>query len=148
MVKAADFIKKEEGLRLKAYLDQAGIPTIGYGTIIYEDGRRVKMGDAITQDVAVMLLNKDAERRWNAIKHAIRVPINDNQAAALISITYNIGVGGFLGSTLLKRINSRDTEENIRSAFAMWNKITVNGKKVENKGLTARRKREADLYFS
>ena len=48
----ADFIKKEEGLRLKAYLDQAGIPTIGYGTIIFEDGRKVKLGDAITPDVA------------------------------------------------------------------------------------------------
>lgn len=151
---AVDFIKKEEGLRLKAYLDQAGIPTIGYGTIIFEDGRKVKLGDAITPDVAESLLNTDVGRRWNAIKHAIRVPLNDNQKIAIISLVYNIGVGGFLNSTLLKRINNKDTEDNIRAAFAMWNKITVidretkKPKKIVSAGLAARRKREANLYFS
>ena len=144
----SDFIKKEEGLRLKAYLDQAGIPTIGYGTIIFEDGRRVKLGDTITPDVAESLLNTDIGRRWSAIKHVIKVPTTDNQKIAIISLVYNIGVGGFIGSTLLKRINLNDTEANIRAAFAMWNKITVKGKRIENKGLTARRKREADLFFS
>lgn len=143
----SDFIKKEEGLRLKAYLDDAGVPTIGYGTIIFEDGRKVKLGDSISKEVAESLLNTDINRRWNAIKHAIKVVLNDNQKIAIVSLVYNIGVGGFINSTLLRRINNNDTENNIRAAFAMWNKITVKGKKIANAGLTARRKREADLYF-
>lgn len=59
---ASDFIKKEEGLRLKAYLDDAGVPTIGYGTIIFEDGRKVKLGDSISKEVAESLLNTDINR--------------------------------------------------------------------------------------
>lgn len=152
-MKAADFIKKEEGLRLKAYLDQAGIPTIGYGTTIYEDGKKVKLGDFISKEVAESLLTKDMDRRWNAIKYAVKVRLNENQISAIVSLTYNIGVGGFVNSTLLRRINAGASEQDIRAAFAMWNKITVKDpatglfKKVENNGLTGRRKREADLYF-
>ena len=41
-----------EGLKLSAYKDSAGIPTIGYGNITYENGVKVKMGEKITQDRA------------------------------------------------------------------------------------------------
>lgn len=143
-----EFIKQHEGLRLDAYIDPVGVPTIGYGTIRYEDGSRVKIGDKITMDRAERLLKDDAERRWNAIKHTIKVPINDNQKTALVSLVYNIGVGAFINSTLLKRINQKMSENSIRDAFRMWSKGRVDGKLVTLKGLLRRREDECDLYFS
>jgi GH24 family phage-related lysozyme (muramidase) len=56
-----------------------------------------------------------------------------------VSICYNIGVSAFKGSTLLRRVNAYGIEAGIRQAFLMWRKP------IE---LLARRKREADLYFS
>lgn len=143
-----EVIKRHEGLRLNAYLDQVGVPTIGYGTIMYEDGTRVKIGDSITLERAESLLSKDANRRWDAVKHAVKVPVNENQKTAIVSLAYNIGVGGFLSSTVLKRINRGETEHKIREAWMMWNKGRIDGKLVEIRGLTIRRGEEADLYFS
>jgi lysozyme len=115
---------------------------------MYEDGTKVQPGDKVTKDRAEVLMRLDAQRKWNAIKHAILVPLNDNQMAAIISLVYNIGVGGFLRSTLLRRINSGASKEQIEAAFMMWNKGRINGKLVEIPGLTNRRKKEAKLFFS
>ena len=55
--KAIDLIKSFEGFYSKPYLCPAGIPTIGYGTIRYEDGRRVTLKDSpITKERAEQLL--------------------------------------------------------------------------------------------
>lgn len=148
------FIKDREGLRLKAYKDTKGIWTIGYGTIIYENGIKVKQGDVITKERAEALLVTDIPGRIKAVKLLIKIPLNENQITALVSLCYNIGTSqkGFAGSTLLRRINGKASESDIRDAFYMWNKITIikDGieQKVEDKGLTNRRHLEADLYFS
>ena len=48
-----DIIKRWEGFRPKPYLCPAGIPTIGYGTTVYPNGRKVTLQDkAITEQVA------------------------------------------------------------------------------------------------
>lgn len=143
-----DFIKKHEGLRLNAYIDPVGVPTIGYGTIVYEDGTKVKIGDSITKEQAESLLSKDAERRWNAVKHAFHVQLNDNQKTAIISFAYNLGVGALMGSTLLKRINQKMPPDSIREAWMLWVKGRKDGKLVTLPGLVTRRKEECDLFFS
>ena len=51
-----DFIKKWEGLNLSAYQDSAGIWTIGYGSILYQNNIPVKQGDNITMDMAESLI--------------------------------------------------------------------------------------------
>lgn len=144
-----DFLKEGEGIRLRPYLDSAGIPTIGYGTIMYPSGKKVTMQDEpITVQDAEVFMKWEVVSKWNAIKAKIIVPLNDNQKTALVSLVYNIGVGGFNSSTLLKRINAGHGPDSIREAFLMWSKITVNGKKVVSQGLINRRNKEADLYLS
>lgn len=142
-----NFIKKHEGCRLNAYQDSVGIWTIGYGTIEYPNGFKVKKGDIITQKEADFFLEHNANEKYAAIKGYIKIVLNENQLTAIMSLVYNIGVGGFLTSTVLKKINNENPEAEIRAAWALWNKGRIKGELKELPGLTSRRKDEIDLYF-
>src|SRR6218665_3234104 len=92
--KGLALVKAHEGLKLKAYKCSAGVWTIGYGTTIYENGEKVKEGDVITKERAELLLTLDLERRWFAIRHHFaKVRLNQNQIDAVLSFTYNLGIG-------------------------------------------------------
>lgn len=144
-----DFIYKQEGVRLKAYYDVAGVATIGVGMTYYPGtGKSVKIGDTITLqqcDTMFGLVVADFEK---AVTAAIEVPLSQSQFNALVSFTYNVGTGnstkGFLGSTLLKRINAKASVDLIRAAFLMWVKA---GGKV-NADLKKRRNLEADMFIN
>ena len=147
--KGIDFIKSEEGLRLNAYQDGAGIWTIGYGTIRYKSGEVVKKGDTITELQAEDLLAWEVEVKTGAVSDYVKsVSLNQNQYDSLVSFAYNVGTGALHGSTLLKRVLNNPNDAAIKGAFLMWDKIRVDGELVESKGLKARRQREADFYFS
>lgn len=147
--KCFDFIKSREGLKLTAYQDSAGIWTIGYGTILYEDNTPVKKGDMITQQRADQLIEREITFKSNKVNAAIgTVAINQSQFDALVSFAYNVGTGALMSSTLLKKVKTNPADTKIRDAFMLWNKAHVNGKLVAVQGLTNRRKAEADLYFS
>lgn len=135
-----NFLIKEEGIVLKPYLDSVGVPTIGVGCTYYEDGTRVKMTDpSITRTRAIQLFKNVLKTYETAVWSVTRDDINQNQFNALVSICYNIGVAGFKGSTLLKRVNNNPKDASITEAFKMWRKPAV---------LLNRRIREAKLYFS
>lgn len=142
--KGIDLIKEFEGLRLQAYLDPIGIPTIGYGTIRYDDGRKVQMGDVITKDRAIQLLT-DHVSEFSCGVHELIIPhLNQNQFDALVSFAYNLGLGNLKKSTLRKKVNINPSDPTIHAEFLKWNK--AGGRVLV--GLTKRRQREADLYFS
>src|SRR6195952_311494 len=89
-----DFIVKHEGCKLTAYQDSAGIWTIGIGTIMYENGTHVKQGDVITRDRADELLLEEVLKKAHGIDAALAsVNLNQNQYDALLSFTYNEGIG-------------------------------------------------------
>lgn len=137
-------IKKHEGLRLRAYLDQVGVPTIGYGNTFYEDGSKVKLGESVTIERAEQLLKYMVDRVFSAgVSDLVKKEINQAQFDALVSFAYNVGVAAFRNSTMLKKININPCDPTIRDEFMKWNKA---GGRVL-KGLTNRRKEEADLYF-
>ncbi|TFF34379.1 lysozyme [Mucilaginibacter psychrotolerans] len=138
-----DFIYNQEGVRLKAYLDVVGIPTIGCGMTYYPDGKKVKIGDTISLNQCDTMFKAIVADFEKSVSAAIKVAINQNQFNALVSLAYNIGTAGFAKSTLVKRINAGASPEQITAAFAMWNK--AGGK--TNKVLTNRRADEAKLYF-
>ena len=132
-----ELIKKHEGLRLEAYLCPAGKPTIGYGHT-----KDVKLGDVITEEEAEQLLREDLIVVENEInKH--NLDINQNQFDALVSFVYNVGVGNFRTSTLLKKIKTDPNDKTIANEFKRW--VYSNGKKLP--GLVKRREEEAKLYF-
>jgi lysozyme len=140
---AIDLIKKFEGCRLKAYKCSAGVDTIGYGSTFYENGSKVKPGDTITQDSADKLLMIVLEDFLKGILKLLKVELNSNQIGAILSFVYNVGLGNFLKSTLLKKLNNNPKDITIKDEFMKWNKAA--GKELT--GLTNRRKAEAELYF-
>lgn len=142
--KGIKFIAREEGLRLSAYLDASNppVPTIGYGSTFYEDGSRVKMGDKISRERADQLFLNVVKQFENGVNKGLKREVNQNQFDALVSLAFNIGVAGFLGSTVLRRVNANPCDPSIRQAFEMWR--NAGGKPI----LLKRRQREADLYFS
>lgn len=143
--KGLEAIKFFEGLRLEAYKDSAGIPTIGYGTIRI-NGRPVTMGMKITAEQAEQYLLADVENYVGAVNKAIKVPTTQNEFDALVVETYNIGIGAMQDSTFIKRHNAGN-KVGCAEAMQWWNKVTVNGKKVTSKGLQNRRRMEADIYL-
>lgn len=142
--KAYDIIKKWESLKLKAYLDPIGIPTIGWGTIQYENGTKVKIGEVLTEKRAEELLEYEGEKKAVEINKLLKKELNQNQYDAILSFTYNVGSGNLGKSTLLKKINISPCDASIKSEFMKW--IYAGGQKL--KGLENRRKEEAALYFS
>ena len=95
-------IEKFEGLRLTAYQDMVGVWTIGYG----HTGPDVKAGLTITQQQAEQLLINDLARFNNGVNALVTVKINQNQFDALISFSYNLGLGSLQQSTLLRLLNA------------------------------------------
>lgn len=129
-----------EGYSSVAYPDPAQpknekLVTIGYG---HTGG--VKLGDKITQEEAVILLVEDINKHWNQMKRYIKVPLHQYEAEAYTSFSYNVGVGNFKNSTLLKLLNQKQYLAACKQ-LPRWNKA---GGKVMN-GLIARRKDEYQM---
>jgi len=135
---AFDLIKKWEGLRLKAYLCPAGVPTIGYGHT-----KGVKMGDVITEDQANMYLIQDILVVHEALSKLIKVPLTAGQHDALTSFVFNLGMGNLASSTLLKLLNQGKHLE-ASAQFPRWNKV----KGQVSLGLTNRRAEEMKVFNS
>jgi lysozyme len=151
--KAEELIKKFEAddinKYLDAYIDPVGIPTIGYGsTYNYDAKRKVKLGDSITQEKAIEWLRKETKAIVPKIKALVKVPINQNQLDSLTSFVYNVGIGAFQSSTLLRLLNSGAPKSEVAAQFDRWNKGTVNGQKVILPGLVRRRSEEKALFLA
>lgn len=136
-----EFLAKEEGLSLQPYRDSVGIPTIGFGFTYYpHNGKRVTMQDKpLTKEQAADMFLSIVQPYETAVWSVTRDDINQNQFNALCSLCYNIGVGGFKSSTVVRRVNADPNDPRIAAAFEMWKRPIV---------LLRRRKREHGLYFS
>ena len=134
-----------EGLSLVPYLCSAKVPTIGYGNTYYPSGRKVTMQDkAITQPTAWWMFRETADKFAVDVDKLITSNVTQNQFNAIVSLAYNIGIGGLQRSSLLKKVNANPNDPTITNSFLIWNKA---GGKVVN-GLTKRRSIEAKLYFT
>lgn len=142
--KGKDLIMQFEGCKLTAYQDSVGIWTIGYGNTFYEDGTPVKKGDIITHNRAIELFNLIVKKFEVSVDELVISNVNQNQFDAMVSLAYNIGLGNFKSSSLLKMVNKSPNDNTIYLQFLRWNK--AKGKVLE--GLTRRRMAESNLYKS
>jgi len=143
--KGLEIIKKHEGLRLKPYLCPAGVPTIGYGATYYPYGDKVSMSDeAITEEYAEKILKEMLINYEDGVERYVQVELNQNQFDALVSFSYNLGLGSLKSSTLLKKINNNPCDPDIENQFKRW--VKAGGKTLS--GLVKRREEESKLYFS
>ena len=142
--KAIDLIKSFEGFRPKMYLDSAGLPTIGYGTLIDTKEEQHLMTATINEGKAEALLIIDVIMAVERMQPLIKSTLNQNQFDALVSFAYNVGVTALRKSTLLAKVNANPNDKTIADEFKKWCK--AGGKTVQ--GLLNRRIKEAELYFS
>lgn len=136
-------ITDSEGYSNTAYLCPSAVWTIGWGTTVYPDGQSVKSGDTTTPRQAEDYLLHDLTDASCAVCKLVKVQLNENQYSALISFVYNVGIGNFQNSTLLKRLNNgEDPCSVVKQELPKWNK--AKGKIL--KGLVTRRKLEVELF--
>jgi lysozyme len=135
-------IREFEKCRLEAYLDTLAAPpvwTVGWG----QTGAHVREGTRWTQRRADQELVMTVNAVSKDVRSACSVVPNENQFAAMVSLTYNIGIGNFRKSSVL-RLHNQSKFAEAANAFTMWNKA---GGKVRA-GLTRRRSVEAALYLT
>lgn len=146
-----DLITLFEGLRLKAYKCAAGIWTIGYGNTLYPDGRKVQPGDKITKEHAReifnALLNNFAQGLYSKTI-AGGIELNPNQFGALLSLSYNIGLGAlFASKSIYGKLCNGEIDE-AGHGILLYNKARVKGVLKVLRGLTRRRTREHEMYYT
>ena len=132
------FIKNYEKLRLKSYQDSADVWTIGYGHT-----GMVCYGDEITEQEAEDLLRDDLLITETYI-NSKELKLSQNQYDAVVSLVFNIGIGAFGSSTMIKLIKRDPDDLYISSEFVRW--IKAGG--VARLGLLRRRIDECKLYFT
>lgn len=138
-------IERDEGCRLTAYPDPGtgGAPwTIGYG----HTGSDVHPGLTITQARAEELLEQDLEKFEAGVEGVAEFKdgsdASDRQFSAMVSLAYNIGLGNFTKSSVLRFHNAGQFPQ-AADAFLLWNK---SGGRVMN-GLVRRRHQEREMYL-
>jgi lysozyme len=145
-------IMEFEGLYLQSYRCPAGVWTVGYGTTIYPNGKKVKHGEKVTKRQAKNYLQYDLTDAAVAIaSHArkCKLTLSPNQFSALVSFAYNLGTGPVVEKNRTMGGALRDHDyQAMAEAFLVYNKARVKGKLKELKGLTRRRKAERTLFLS
>ena len=151
---ATELIKSFEKFSSLPYRDVNKL-AIGWG---FNDPKLVKRG-YISREDADRILDGYVSSCNGTIDAQVKVPLTDNQRAALVVFVYNVGSGNFTSSTLLKKLNNREYTA-VPSEMKRWNKVKKtdargrivrdrNGKIVYkvSPGLVRRRAAEANLWL-
>lgn len=134
-----------EGFEPKPYLCSAGVPTIGFGTTRYPNGKKVALTDKdITRFEATVYFTHDIKHFELAVDAMFVDTVTQNQFNALVSFAYNLGEYALKKSTLLKMVNLNPNDPAIAHEFSKW--VSAGGKKVA--GLVRRRAAESKMYFT
>jgi len=148
-------IKSFEGCHSSPYRCPAALWTIGYGHVLYPDQARLKTPErasyALKQehsrvwdaDEIDALLQEDLQRFEAGVLRLCPAADNDSHFDAIVSFSFNVGLGNLQASTLRMKYNRGDYE-GAADEFLKWNKC---GGKVLA-GLTRRRAAERALFLS
>lgn len=133
-----------EGYRRHAYLDAAGVQTVGYGSTVHADGKTpVKAGDTLSPDRALLTLGAHVTRTEAAMRACIGdVPLAQQEWDAYVSLAYNIGAAAFCHSSVVRALHA--TPPDYAGACAKIKRwVYAGGKKMP--GLVKRREAEYRL---
>ncbi len=130
---------------LRAYLDIVGVPTACDGLTSYR-GRKIRITDQFTEAQCATMLEEELVVHAKGVMQctpglALTYAGRDRARFAAVSLAYNVGVGGYCTSTARRLFNAGRIGPACDAMLA-WNKVTIAGKKVVNRGLDGRRKRE------
>ena len=140
---ATALCKQFEGFKGKPYLCPAGIPTIGYGSTYYSDGKKVTLNDpSILEPEAEALLLHELQYTYlpGVLRNCPILLTDEKKCNAIVDFAYNLGTGRLQTSTLKRKINEQDWDA-AKEQLMPWNK---GGGRVLP-GLDKRRKAECQL---
>jgi lysozyme len=140
---ATALCKQFEGFKAKPYLCPAGIPTIGYGSTYYTDGRKVTLADEpISEPSAATILLHELQHTYlpGVLRNCPILGTDERKCNAIVDFAYNLGVGRLQSSTLRRKINQQDWA-GAKEQLMLW---TRGGGRVLP-GLVKRRLAEAAL---
>lgn len=139
-MKASDLviakIKEFEGFSSTAYRCPAGVWTCGFGTT-----KGITPTTRCTRSEAEQWLKRDLAP-IEAYLNTVAEVDTQGKYDALCSFIFNLGMGNFKNSTLLKKIKAGAATEDIQAQFKRW--VYAGGKKL--KGLVRRREWEAGRW--
>lgn len=140
-------LQYDEGNRLTAYLDGAGIWTIGTGHTGKVDGIPIHKGMTISAEKSLELLREDVRIAQNGVNYHVKQPMTQQQFDAFVNLAFNIGVGAFSKSTALREFN-RGNIKKAGEAIGYWNKLrNPRTKQLEfSQGLANRRVRNRCMF--
>lgn len=137
--KGIALIKSWETFQIVGYLPTPNDkPTIGWG----HTGADVQVGDVVTPQEAGEYFLSDTAWVQAAVLNGLKVEVTQDQFDALCCLVFNIGPEAWRTSTVLKKINGRESEEEIEKWWKVWN---LQAGKVL-KGLVVRREAEWELF--
>ena len=147
-------IKHHEGVRFKPYRCPALLWTVGVGHVLYPEQGKLKLEDrrgyalkdsdnrAWSQDEVETLLRRDLARFEQGVARMCPASVgSQGRFDALVSFSFNVGLGTLQRSTLRSKFNRGDYE----GAAGEFLKFTKSGGKVL-KGLVSRRSDEVAMY--
>ena len=144
--KGIDLIHSFESYRECTYKDPgsaSGLPITGGWGSTRLNGKKLQLGQCYSRDIWDAQFERDLKTFEDAVNKYVTVSLNENQFSALVSWTYNCGIGALIGSTGLKRLNNKNYKK-AWEAFSWFNK-GGNGKVLP--GLVKRRQAEGKLFF-
>ena len=135
------------------YLDAVGVWTIGYGNTYYPNGHKVKKTDkpltlAEATKLKMDIINRDFAAAVNImlVDEITKGKIKQHHFDALVSLAYNIGISAIQGSSVIRNIKAGKMTA-AADSFLLWNKGSVNGRRVVLKGLVRRREAERKMFL-
>lgn len=127
-----------EGLRQTAYRDVVGVATICYG-----ETRGIRMGMTATKVECDAMLLKGLQEFEQGVLSCTKVEMPMRRQVAMVSFAYNVGVGAYCGSSVVRLLNDNKPRAAC-DALLKWNKAGG----VVFPGLTRRRQAERELCLS
>jgi lysozyme len=134
-------IRRFEGFRAEAYRCPAGVWTIGYGHTSQAGAPKVRPGMVVSEAEAREILAVDAAMFAEGVRTALTREVSPQQFSALVSFAYNVGIGAFRRSSVLKAVNEGRFEA-VPERLKLW--VKADGRRLE--GLARRRQAEAELF--
>lgn len=134
-------IREAEGFRSAAYRDAVGVWTIGYGHTTAAGPPKVERGLVVTRDEAEAIFRRDVEAVAEGVRQVVQQTLSDAKFSALVSFAYNVGLGNFRSSSVLRAVNAGDLAA-VPQRLQLW--VKAGGRTLP--GLVKRRAAEAALF--
>lgn len=129
-----ELIKQYQGLSLDKYQDADGLWIVGYGHLIRDQER---FDGPITLTQAEQLFQQDVDYYHQVLRRCMKVPLNQHQSDALMSLAFSLGPEAVQQSTIVREMN----QGHMADALALWQQ-----QGASQTSLATQRQAEAALF--